>query len=60
LFADLLCLAGDVSMLFGDRVSSDSHEWRPGDPHHEDRSTGDGRLLAERIAEQVGAVIVPP
>lgn len=59
LLADLLRLAGDVCVLFGDRVTSVSEDWRPGDPHFEDMSVGDGRLLAEQIAEQLGAVIVP-
>jgi hypothetical protein len=59
LFADLLRLAGEACVLFGDRVSSTSGDWQPGDPHYEDLSVGDGRLLAEQLAEQLGAVIVP-
>jgi hypothetical protein len=58
LFADLLRLAGEVVVLFGDRVPG-SADWLPGDPHYEDLSVGEGRLLAEQIAEQLGAVIVP-
>lgn len=59
LFVDLLRLAGEVCVVFGDRVSSVSRDWHPGDPLYEDLSAGDGRLLAEQIAEQLGAVIVP-
>lgn len=59
LLGDLLALASDVCMLFGDRVSTDPAVWQPGDPHYDDLSSGDGRLLAELIAEQLGAVIVP-
>lgn len=59
LFADLLHLAGEVCVLFGDRVPTAPRTWNAGDPHYEDLSTGDGRLLAEQIAEQLGAVIVP-
>ena len=59
LLGDLLALAGDVCVLFGDRVSTNPADWQPGDPHYDDLSRGDGRLLAEQIAEQLGAVIVP-
>ena len=59
LFADLLRLAGEVCVLFGDRVATRPRDWRPGDPHYEDLSAAAGRLLAEQIAEQLGAVIVP-
>jgi RES domain len=59
LLGDLLSLASEVFVLFGDRVSSDPGEWHPGDPHYDDLTTADGRLLAEQIAEQLGAVIVP-
>jgi hypothetical protein len=59
LFADLLELAADVCVLFGDRVVTEAAEWQPGDPRYDDLSTGDGRLLAEQVAEQLGAVIVP-
>ncbi|MGH2489424.1 MAG: RES family NAD+ phosphorylase [Candidatus Limnocylindria bacterium] len=60
LFADLLRLVGDVCVLFGDRATTVPGDWQPGDPHYEDLSVGEGRLLAEQIAEQLGAVIVPP
>jgi hypothetical protein len=59
LLGDLLPLAGDVCVLFGDRVSMNPEDWQPGDPHYDDLSAGNGRLLAEQIAEQLGAVIVP-
>jgi hypothetical protein len=59
LFADLLGLASAVCVLFGDRASTTPGEWLPGDPHFDDLSAGQGRLLAEQIAEQLGAVIVP-
>lgn len=59
LLGDLLALASEVSVLFGDRVPTDLAVWRPGDPHYGDLTQGDGRLLAEQIAEQLGAVIVP-
>jgi RES domain-containing protein len=59
LFGDLLPLASDVCALFGDRVSPEPAVWQPGDPHYDDLSGGDGRLLAEQIADQLGAVIVP-
>ena len=49
----------DAFVLFGDRVPTDPGAWRPGDPHYDDLTAGDGRLLAEQIAEQLGAVIVP-
>jgi RES domain len=57
--ADLLPLAGEVSVIFGDRAPHDPADWRPGDPHYADLSVGSGRLLAEQIAEQLEAVIVP-
>ncbi len=59
LLGDLLAPASDVCVLFGDRVSPDPITWQSGDPHYDDLSSGDGRLLAEQIAEQLGAVIVP-
>jgi len=59
LLGDLLALAGDVCVLFGDRGSTNPADWQPGDPHYDDLSRGDGRLLAEQIAEQLRAVIVP-
>jgi hypothetical protein len=59
LFGDLLRLASEVYVLFGDRVSSRARDWRPGDPRYDDLSVGAGRLLAEQVAEQLGAVIVP-
>lgn len=59
LLGDLLAVASDVFLLFGDRVSTDPAEWQPGDPHYDDLTTGQGRLLAEQIAEQLGGVIVP-
>jgi len=59
LFGDLLPRASDVCVLFGDRVSTEPAVWQPGDPHYGDLSAGDGRLLAEQIADQLGAVIVP-
>ena len=59
LFGDLLPVASAVCVLFGDRVPTDPVAWQPGDPHYDDLSSGDGRLLAEQIAEQLGAVIVP-
>lgn len=59
LFRDLLRLTGAVWVLFGDRVTTVPGDWRPGDPHYADLSAGEGRLLAEQIAEQLGAVIVP-
>ena len=45
-------------VLFGDRAPTDPGAWHPGDPHYDDLTAGDGRLLAEQIAEQLGAVIV--
>lgn len=59
LLGDLLPAASRVWILFGDRVPTGPNVWRPGDPHYDDLTTGDGRLLAEQIAEQLGAVIVP-
>lgn len=59
LLGDLLAVASDVFVLFGDRVPTNPGAWHPGDPHYADLTTGDGRLLAEQIAEQLGAVIVP-
>jgi hypothetical protein len=58
LFQDLLKVANRAWIFFGDRVSQSPAEWRPGDPHFDDLTTGDGRLLAEQIAEQLDAVIV--
>lgn len=58
LLADLLPFGNEACMLFGDRVPTAPRAWLPGDPHYEDLSTGEGRLLAEQIAEQLGAVIV--
>ena len=58
LLGDLLAVASDVCLLFGDRVLTDPAAWAPGDPHYHDLTSGDGRLLAEQIAEQLGAVIV--
>lgn len=59
LLSDLLGQASEVCLLFGDRVPLDHVAWQPGDPHFDDLSRGDGRLLAEQIAEQLDAVIVP-
>lgn len=59
LLGDLLAVASDAFVLFGDRVPTDPSVWSPGDPHYDDLAVGDGRLLAEQIAEQLGAVIVP-
>jgi len=59
LLGDLLGVASDVFVLFGDRLPVDGALWSPGDPHYADLKTGGGRLLAEQIAEQLGAVIVP-
>ena len=59
LLGDLLTVASEVFVLFGDRVPSNPDLWHPGDPRYDDLTTGDGRLLAEQIAEQLGAVIVP-
>jgi len=59
LLGDLLTIAGHVFVLFGDRLSTDPGAWQPGDPHFDDLLTGNGRLLAEQIAEQLGAVMVP-
>ena len=59
LLGDLLSVASEVFVLFGDRVSSESAGWHPGDPRYDDLTSGNGRLLAEQIAEQFGAVIVP-
>lgn len=59
LLGDLLSVASEVFVLFGDRVPADPETWHPGDPRYPDLTTADGRLLAEQIAEQLGAVIVP-
>jgi hypothetical protein len=59
LLGDLLTIASEIFVLFGDRVPSDPAAWNPGDPRYDDLTIGDGRLLAEQIAEQLGAVIVP-
>ena len=59
LLGDLLAVASDVCLLFGDRLPTDPAAWHPGDPHYDDLTIGHGRLLAEQIAEQLGAVIVP-
>jgi hypothetical protein len=59
LLGDLLTVANVVFVLFGDRVPTDPGAWSPGDPQYDDLTAGDGRLLAEQIAEQLGAVIVP-
>jgi RES domain-containing protein len=59
LLADLLTVASDVFVLFGDRVPTDPAAWLPGDPHYDNLASGYGRSLAELIAEQLGAVIVP-
>lgn len=59
LLEDLLPMGSEVFVLFGDRVPTDPSVWAPGDPHYDDLTTGDGRLLAELIAEQLGAVIIP-
>lgn len=59
LLGDLLTVASGVFVLFGDRVPTDPAAWHPGDPHYDDLTAGEGRLLAEQIAEQLGAVIVP-
>lgn len=58
LLADLIPFGSEVCMLFGDRVPTVPGAWLAGDPHYEDLSTGEGRLLAEQIADQLGAVIV--
>lgn len=58
LLGDLLTVASDVCLLFGDRVPTEPAAWAPGDPHYDDLTSGHGRLLAEQIAEQLGAVIV--
>lgn len=59
LFGDLLAVASDVFLLFGDRLPTEPAAWQPGDPHYDDLTEGDGRLLAELVAEQLDAVIVP-
>ena len=59
LLGDLLAEASEVCLLFGDRMPTDPPMWQPGDPHYDDLTNGNGRLLAEQIAEQLGAVIVP-
>jgi hypothetical protein len=58
LLGELLAVTSDAFVLFGDRVPTDPGAWHPGDPHYDDLTAGDGRLLAEQIAEQLGAVIV--
>lgn len=58
LLADLLPRTDEVFVLFGDRVPTVADAWLPGDPHYDDLAAGEGRLLAEQIAEQLGAVIV--
>ena len=58
LLADLLTVASEVFVLFGDRVPPAPAMWAPGDPHYDDLASGYGRGLAELIAEQLGAVIV--
>lgn len=58
LLGDLLSVAGDVFVLFGDRVALDPAAWSPGDPRYDDLTVGDGCLLAELIAEQLDAVTV--
>lgn len=59
LLGDLLAVASDMCLLFGDRVPTDPAVWQPGDPRYDDLTIGHGRLLAEQIPEQLGAVIVP-
>jgi hypothetical protein len=59
LSTDLLRVAAEVYVFFGDRITPDPNDWLPGDPRYDDLSVGSGRLLAEQIAEQLGAVIVP-
>jgi RES domain-containing protein len=59
LLEDLLVVAGGACVLFGDRLPTTVTAWRAGDPRYDDLTSGDGRLLAEQIAEQLGAVIVP-
>lgn len=59
LLGDLLAVGSDVFVLFGDRVPTNPDDWHAGDPHYGDLTIGDGRLLAEQISEQLGAVIVP-
>lgn len=59
LLGDLLAFGSEACVLFGDRVPTTPRAWVPGDPHYEDLSIGNGRLLAEQIAEHLGAVIVP-
>jgi hypothetical protein len=59
LLGDLLAPGSDVCLVFGDRVPTDAAAWHPGDPQYPDLSSGQGRLLAEQIAEQLDAVIVP-
>ena len=51
--------ASAVFVLFGDRVPNDPGAWKLGDSQYQDLTAGDGRLLAEQIAGQLGAVIVP-
>lgn len=59
LFGDLLPQGDRVCLLFGDRLPTAPARWRPGDPREDDLTSGQGRLLSEQIAEQLGAVIVP-
>jgi hypothetical protein len=59
LLGDPLPRSSDVCVLFGDRVPTDPAAWEPGDPRFDDLTAGGGRLLAEQISEQLGAVIVP-
>ncbi|MCA1844697.1 MAG: RES family NAD+ phosphorylase [Actinobacteria bacterium] len=59
LLADLLTVARAAFVLFGDRLPHDPSAWLPGEPHFDDLASGYGRGLAELIAEQLGAVIVP-
>lgn len=59
LLGDRLPRSSDACLPFGDRVPTEPSAWRPGDPRADDLTSGDGRLLAEQIAEQLGAVIVP-
>jgi hypothetical protein len=59
LFADLLTVADEVFILFGDRVPVDASAWHPGAPRYDDLTSGLGRGFAEVIAEELGAVIIP-
>lgn len=58
LLADLLTVASEAFVLFGDRLPPGPAAWLPGDPHYDDLTSGYGQGLAELIAEQLGAVIV--